>query len=378
MSAALPYAPSVEEARPDEGEIHEGMRATFAKIQETTFQDYGRAVRGVHAKSHGLLVGRVEVLPGLAPELAQGAFARPGTHEAVLRLSTNPGDILDDSVSTPRGLALKILSVPGERLPGADGVAEGATQDFVLANAPAFVAPDAAAFLKSLKLLAATTDTPQIFKKAFSATLRGVETVLEALGSKSPTIIALGGHPETHILGETFYSQVPLRWGDHVAKVALVPVSDALRALTGAALNVNGKPDGLREAVSAFFEENEAVWELRAQLWTNRETMPIEDASVPWPEEESPYRTVARITVPPQETWSPEKVRVIEDGLAFSPWHGIAAHRPLGSIMRARRAVYPASSAFRAQRNGCPIHEPDSLARTGLRPVTTPEGNSGP
>ncbi|ACA16180.1 conserved hypothetical protein [Methylobacterium sp. 4-46] len=362
MPDPLPYTPEIEVIGPDEEAVQAGMIAAFARIQGTTLEDYGRAVRGVHAKCHGLLTGTLEVLPGLPPDLAQGAFARPGTHEAVLRLSTNPGDILDDSVSTPRGLALKILEVPGERLPGA----EGTTQDFVLADAPAFVAPDAAAFLGSLKLLAATTDTPQIFKKAFSATLRGVETVLETFGTGSPTVIALGGHPETHILGETFYSQAPLRWGDHVAKVAVAPASPALRALAGASLSVTGRPDGLREAVSAFFEENEAVWELRAQLWTNRETMPIEDASVPWPEEESPYRTVARITVPPQETWSPEKVRAIEDGLAFSPWHGIAAHRPLGSIMRARRAVYPHSARFRAEHNGCPIREPDSLARMGL------------
>ncbi|MEA1831543.1 catalase family protein [Methylobacterium durans] len=358
----IPYAPSVETPRPDEAETFEGMIATFAKIQGTTLKDYGHAVRGVHAKGHGLLTGRLEVLPGLDPSLAQGLFAKPGTHDVVLRLSTNPGDILDDSVSTPRGLAIKILGVEGERLPGA----EGATQDFVMANAPAFVAPDAKAFLKSLKLLAATTDTPQIFKKAFSATLRGVETVLEALGTKSATVIALGGHPETHILGETFFSQVPVRWGDYVAKVAVAPVSAELTALTDAALNVNGKPNGLREAVAAFFAEHEGVWEVRAQLWTNAETMPIEDASVPWSEAESPYRAVARITVPRQEAWSEGKVKAIDDGLAFSPWHGLAAHQPLGSIMRARRAVYPKSSGFRAEHNRCPIHEPASLVQAGL------------
>lgn len=147
------------------------------------------------------------MLPDLPPHLAQGVFATPGSYDVVLRLSTNPGDVLDDSVSTPRGLAIKILGIAGERLPGS----EGTTQDFVLANAPAFTAPDGAAFLKNLKLLAATTDTPQVFKKAFSALMRGVERVLEGLGTKSPTVIALGGHPETHILGETFYSQAPLR-----------------------------------------------------------------------------------------------------------------------------------------------------------------------
>ena len=353
------YDPSLERPAPDEAEIHAGMIETFAKIQNITLKDYGHAVRGVHAKSHGLLEGRLDVLDGLSPHLAQGAFAEPGTHDVVLRLSTNPGDILDDSISVPRGLALKIMGVEGARLPGA----EGRTQDFVMADAPAFTAPDAKAFLKNLKLLAATTDTPQVFKRALSAIMRSVESLLEALGTKSPTVIALGGHRQTHILGETFYSQVPLRWGDYVAKVAVAPLSPELTALAGASLDVNGKPDGLREAVGAFFAEHEGVWELRVQLLTDPDTMPIEDASAIWPEDESPYVAVARITVPRQEVWSEAKVRAIDDGLAFSPWHGLEAHRPLGSIMRARQAVYPKSAGFRAEHNRCPIHEPQGLSQ---------------
>ncbi|MEE8630104.1 MULTISPECIES: catalase family protein [Methylobacterium] len=354
MQSPIRFDPSLEVVQPDEEEVQAEMIRVFRKIQETTLEDYGHAVRGVHAKSHGLLTGRLTVLPGLPPALAQGLFAAPGSYDVVMRLSTNPGDILDDSVSTPRGLAVKVIGVSGERLPEA----EGETQDFVLANAPAFTAPDAKAFLKSLKLLAATTDTPQVFKKVFSAALRGLEGALEAVGGKSATLISLGGHPETHILGETFYSQAALRWGDHVAKVAVAPVAPALTALTGASLNVNGKPNGLREAVSEFFRAHEGVWELRAQLLTDRETMPVEDASKPWPEEASPYVPVARITIAPQESWSDEKVRRLDDGLAFSPWHGLAAHRPLGSVMRARRAVYPSSAGFRAEHNGCPIHAP--------------------
>ncbi|WP_279358351.1 catalase family protein [Methylobacterium indicum] len=354
MPSPIRFDSSLEVVQPDEDEVQAEMIRVFRKIQETTLKDYGHAVRGVHAKSHGLLTGRLTVLPDLPPTLAQGLFAAPGSYDVVLRLSTNPGDILDDSVSTPRGLAVKVIGVSGERLPEA----EGETQDFVLANAPAFTAPDAKAFLKSLKLLAATTDTPQVFKKVFSAALRGLEGAIEAVGGKSATLISLGGHPETHILGETFYSQAALRWGDYVAKVAVAPVDPALTALTGASLDVNGKPNGLREAVSEYFRAHEGVWELRAQLLTDRETMPVEDASTPWSEEESPYVPVARITVAPQESWSDDKVRRLDDGLAFSPWHGLAAHRPLGSVMRARRAVYPRSAGFRAEHNGCPIHAP--------------------
>jgi len=86
--------------------------------------------------------------------------------------------------------------------------------------------------------------------------------------------------------------------------------------------------------------------------------MPIEDASVAWPEDQSPYVAVARLFVPQQNAWSAEGIKAIDEGMAFSPWHGLAAHRPLGSVMRARRPAYENSARFRAERNGCPIHEP--------------------
>ena len=66
------------------------------------------------------------------------------------------------------------------------------------------------------------------------------------------------------------------------------------------------------------------------------------------------------ITVDPQDSWSDGNVLAIDEGMAFSPWHGIAAHRPLGSIMRVRKTTYEASAEFRGRSNGCPIHEPRS------------------
>jgi len=49
------------------------------------------------------------------------------------------------------------------------------------------------------------------------------------------------------------------------------------------------------------------------------------------------------------------------DGLAFSPWHGIVAHRPLGSVMRARRVAYKVMAKFRAHHNKVAIHEPKTV-----------------
>ncbi|WP_277187068.1 catalase family protein [Caballeronia sp. BR00000012568055] len=355
MTAALPFDPSFEQIPDDEADTTREVAETMRSITEKTYADSGHAIRSVHAKSHGLLIGEFEVAPDLPPELAQGLFARAGTMQVVMRLSTNPGDVLDDKVSTPRGLAIKVIGVTGDRLPGSEG---DTTQDFVMINAPAFTAATPKKFLSNLKLLAKTTDKAPGAKKALSAVLRGTEALIEKLGGESPTLISMGGHPETHILGETFYTAVPLLYGAYFGKFSIAPVSPELTALTDAKVDLEDRPDGLRESVSEFFASHGAEWEVRVQLATDIDTMPIEDASVQWPEDESPYVTVARIRVLPQTSWSPERERGIDDGMAFSPWHGIAAHRPLGGVMRARRASYEMSAGFRGERNGCPMHEP--------------------
>ena len=91
------------------------------------------------------------------------------------------------------------------------------------------------------------------------------------------------------------------------------------------------------------------------------ELMPIENAAVVWPEEISPYRPIARITVKPQVAWSEARSSAVDDGMSFSPWHGLAAHRPLGGIMPVRKAVYKAAKKFRAEKNGRVIEEPREM-----------------
>jgi hypothetical protein len=77
--------------------------------------------------------------------------------------------------------------------------------------------------------------------------------------------------------------------------------------------------------------------------------MPIEDASVEWEERDSPYRTVARIRIPPQTIDSADQISACER-LAFNPWHCLAEHRPLGNYNRARQTIYQTMAAFRQAR----------------------------
>src|SRR5258708_7329596 len=294
LEAPVRFGSSVERPDADEAKTTQALIATMRYINEKPFADGGNALRSVHAKTHGILQGYLEVDTDLAGDLAQGLFAKPGRYPVVMRFSTVPGDILDDSVSTPRGLAIKVIDVEGERLEGSEG---DVTQDFVLVNGPAFGAPNPKKFLSVMRLLARTTDKAQRFKKILSAVMRqGQKAIVVVTEHPNTTVATLGGQPETHILGETFYSQAPLRFGDFSAKISVAPKSPELKALAQASLNVNGVPNGLREAVLDFFGKNGGVWEVRAQLCTDLEHMPIENAAVVGSEGASPFRRIPPLT----------------------------------------------------------------------------------
>ena len=161
-----------------------------------------------------------------------------------------------------------------------------------------------------------------------------------------------------HILGETFYTQTPSLFGPFMGKLSLAPVAPELTALTGTKVDLGASPDVLRETVREFFATQGGEWELRVQFCTDLDAMPIENPTVPWSEDASPYRALARLEVAPQPAWTEARAAAVDQGLAFSPWHGLAAHRPLGSINRVRKAAYETSAGFRASHGGCPIHEP--------------------
>jgi hypothetical protein len=357
-TAPVRYDPSIEKIEKDEAETIQGLIETITKIQTKVYADSSHATRGVHAKSHGVLVGELRVTDNLPAVLAQGLFASPATYPVVMRFSTISGDLLDDNVSVPRGLAIKVIGVRGARVSGSEG---DTTQDFVFGNGPTFAKAHPKEFLSTLKLLAGTTDRAPGLKKALSSVMRGAEKLVESVGGKSATLLTLGGYPEVNILGDDFYSQTPILYGDYMAKVALKPSSAELRALSNSPLDLKNNPDGIREAVVEFFHANAGEWELQVQLCTNLVAMPIEDATIPWPEDRSPYHVVARLFIPAQDAWSSDRIKMVDERMSFSPWHALAAHRPLGAINRVRKTVYDTAARFRAAHNQVSVVEPNAI-----------------
>ena len=353
------YSPEVEQRLEGEQDIIEQLEKVLTEMQQTVEKNIGHATRATHSKATGFLKGELIIADDLPGELAQGLFARGGRYEVLFRFSQGPSQPTSDKASGQRGMSLKVLGVNGPHLPESR---ETTTQDFILAPDPSFINATAKSFLTNFGLVASkSVHLPQAAIVAGSRVARATEAALEKVGSGNGNLRFFGSPPK-HPVGITYYSQAPMRFGDYIAKIGAFP-SEATLAAVGDSLVDTGEDDNaFRDALVAFFAHNSAEFELRAQLCTDLETMPIENAALVWPEEQSQYRPIARLLLPQQNAYTEARRQYFDERLAFNPAHALEAHRPLGSIMRARMQTYVVAQEFRQHSNGVSPAEPKSCA----------------
>ncbi len=278
----------------------------FIDVDEATLRHkrYDRhAIRDAHAKSHAVLRGTLTVHDDLAPELRQGIFGHPCTYGVVARLSSAPSDIHSDAIPAPRGFAIKVIGVEGERLSPDIG---GANQDFLMVNFPVLAFGTIAKYKLMLSLLEANAHAPDTFQRLIAGTARGAKKTVEALGMTPGATLEGLARDNHHPLGESYHTQGAIRFGDHVAKLALSPASDNVRALTGQPV---GKADfsTMRDVMVEHFAGQGAEYALSAQLCTDLAEMPVEDAAVRWDEKVSPHRPIATLRFAAQDAYAPAR-----------------------------------------------------------------------
>ncbi len=136
-----------------------------------------------------------------------------------------------------------------------------------------------------------------------------------------------------------FHTGAPISFGTGAAKLGLFPLSSAADA-AGA---VSGSDEHfLRDDLVQRLQNGPLAWSLRAQLFVDDQSTPIEDASVVW---SAPWVELGALTLPKQDPDSAtgKQIAALVETLSFDPWHSIAEHKPLGAIMRARGVAYKAS-----------------------------------
>ena len=106
---------------------------------------------------------------------------------------------------------------------------------------------------------------------------------------------------------------------------------------------------------------NRSTWQSRhtnARCFLYRSSL-RQGTTVEWPEQLSPFVTVARLRLPQQDISGQDNLEKM-DALSFTPWRVTAEHAPLGNIMRARKEVYRQSFIERHKLNRQPRTEPRS------------------
>lgn len=353
------YGPEVEQKQENEEEDIQYIVDYMTQRNTEVFDKHRHAVRDAHAKSHGFLKGILTIPENLPDHLAQGIFAHPGYYDVMVRLSAAPGDLRSDKTPVPHGFALKILNVPGERLLPEDS-SEGKNQDFLMVNMPVLVFGTVRKYMQMLPFMTEAERAPELVMRGLRGVMRGVDHLVSRVGFPASATIKGLARSQHHILGETYHSMAALRYGNYIAKISVAPESESVKQLTGIPMQIQ-EDSGIRDLVQDFFKRNTADYVIRAQLCTNLDRMPIEDAAVLWDEDESPHQVIGTLHFPKQQTFSPARRVYSDDVLSFNPWHGVKEHQPLGSIMRVRMQVYECSCCFRHYMNTQPRTEPTHI-----------------
>jgi catalase len=340
----IPFAESVEVIPHDEADdIRRAIQAQEKILQQSREQS-GQYRSDVHVKVHGCATGEFRVLPNLPAELAQGLFAEARTFSAVVRFSNSASRPQPDFVPDGRGMAIKLFEVAGERLSSEDNGAP--TQDFVMVNHPVFFAGNVKDFVRFERVLAASQQEKLATMK--EALTGGDWNPLHWHWREALTAIQIAGHLPAHPASHTYFSMAPIRFGRYVAKYRAQPAGDLPGSFIDLVTKLGKQPNALRLILEETLRSQQVLFEFQVQLRTSDATMPVEDATVQWPESESSYRTVALLLIPRQEI-NTEQQKTICKQLSFNVWHAIADHRPLGGINRLRREAYPVSAAWRRQ-----------------------------
>ncbi len=302
-------------------------------------RDYGsnRTLRDAHPKMHGCVRGEFAVEANLPDELRIGLFGEAKRYPMWVRFSNQSNTVSPDIKGDIRGMALKLMGVPGEKLLTTDPGCT--THDFICISEDRFVTKDVAGFDG---LVAGLTGGVLKLLWFFLTHPRAARNLIVSLRKF--------GNP----LAIRYFSVAPYLLGTRAVKYSLIPHSEAVPAPGG------HPPDNyLRAAMVAQLGARDAVFDFAVQFQTDPAAMPIEDPGVAWDEKLSPFHKVATVTIPAQ-TFDTAERNEFGDNLSFNPWRVLAEHRPLGGISRARLQVYQALSKFRHDRNHAPQVEPSA------------------
>jgi hypothetical protein len=326
-----------EKQLPGEAAFLDSIIADMAAYMRDHYQP-GTYERGGNTKTHGVVRGEFTVRNDLPEVFRKGVFAEPRTFRAWVRFAgpgpAAPPDIEDVGVLS---IAIKLMGVPGPKLLED----EKFTQDFTGITTPIFTTPDVQ---ENAKLQAASRKGLPLFYFISPAHL--LDALMQGLWART----------QSSPLETAYWSCVPYLLGEGKA------MQYAVRPKSGRRSRVPRLPfrppdHYLREAMAATLRQQDVELDFLIQLQTDPHLMPIENASVRWPQRLSPLVPAAILRLPRQIFDSSAQLAFARN-LSYNPWHCVPEHRPLGNQNRGRYRIYQELSRLRQSMNNTPHREP--------------------
>ena len=297
------------------------IRAIIDELTMFTRENWlpGAAQRFGNTKTLGVVRGEFTVLPDIARHLTHGVFAEPRTYPAWVRFS-GPGPYAPPDLEDlgQCSVAIKLTGVQGPKLMDE----ERATQDLILVSPASFVTPNIRENAELQRWVRAKAPLGYFLNPFGRHPLHLMMQLLYSPMLTSP-------------LEVQYYSNVPFLLGEGQAVQYTLRPTSAPRSK----IPVRPSENYLREAMARTLRTGDWTFDFMVQVQTDPHRMPIEDATVKWPERLSPYVPVAQLRLPAQRFDSDAQL-AFADVLRYNPWHSLPEHKPLGNSNRARRRMY--------------------------------------
>jgi hypothetical protein len=322
---------------PDEEQYTQGIIDELSAFTRENWLP-GRVQRFGNTKTFGVLRAEFTVLPELPEDLRHGLFGSPRTYPAWVRFS-GPGPFAPPDLEDlgQCSVAIKVMGVDGPKLMPD----EKHTQDLILVSPASFVTPNIKENVKAQRWVRAKAPLGYLLDPPGRHIIHFAMQLLYSPMHANPLEIQ-------------YYSNVPFRLGeDRAVQYSLKP-----REKGRSRIPVHPGENYLRDAMVRTLAAGDWTMDFMVQVQTDPHRMPIEDATVKWPERLSPYVPVARLRILAQRFDSDAQL-AFADVLRYNPWHSLAEHRPLGNSNRARRRMYAELADLRQSMNAVAHVEPD-------------------
>ena len=306
--------------------ITETMKQFLVKEYKNTGQT---AERAGNTKTYGMVKAKFTVRDDLPKNLQIGVFKAGRSYPAYIRFGgPGPRVVPDAKDNGILSIGMKLIGVQGKKLLHD----EKHTVDFSGISAPSFTTPTVQENVKLQEQIGLGTPSWYFLNPLDSHFLDMVMQGLYARIHSNPLELA-------------YYSCVPYLFGRHKSqdraiKFAFIPRIDKPSNVGNLTNNY------LRENMIKTLARESVTFDFAIQFQKDPATMPIENASVVWSTQKSPFINVATIEIPKQKFDYPAQDTFARN-LTINPWHTLSVLRPLGNQNRARKNIYLYTSKMR-------------------------------